>query len=122
MTLTNAGMHAPPTRSGHRTPGDAAIEDLLCDAAAADDREGLLSLLSGHLAVLTGAARVHLVETAAEVSDVLAGDPPAAPGRLELLRTPALTAVLHGPAGLTGEQREMALRALRWGAAALRLL
>lgn len=121
MTFTDASPRATSARPAHGISADPAIEELLCDTAAAGDREGVLSLLSGHLAALTGAGRVHLAETAAGVTEILASDI-AGSGRVELVRTPALTAVLHGSAGPTGSQRKLAERALRWGAAALRLL
>ena len=121
MTFTDASTWLLPGQPGHPVPGEAALEELLCAAAADGDREGAVSVLSGHLAALTGAARVHLVETAVDVSEALAGDP-TGPGRFELVRTPTLTAVLHGAADLTDAGRETAERALRWGAAALRLL
>jgi len=105
----------------------AAIEELLCAAAAAGSRDAVIKVLTDHLADQTGADQVCVWRAAGAGPEILAGEPsgPAdadEAGALQVVQAVTLTATLRGGDALGFGLRRDIERALRWADAAVRLL
>src|SRR6476646_620854 len=119
----------PDDRQRVRTGGavTAAIEELLCAAAAAGSRDAVIKVLTDHLADLTGADQVCVWRAAGAGTEILAGEPsgPAdadEAGVLQVVQAATLTATLRGGDALGFGLRRDIERVLRWADAAVRLL
>jgi sugar diacid utilization regulator/GAF domain-containing protein len=105
----------------------AAIDELLCAAAAAGGRNAVIKVLTDHLVNVTGADQVCVWRAAGSSTEVLTGDPSGrADGQetaaLQVVQAVAMTATLRGGAALGVALRRDIEQVLRWADAALRLL
>ena len=104
-------------------PATTAIDELLCAAAADGSRDAVIKVLTDHLVSVTGADRVCVSRAAGSSTEVLAGEPAGQDaGELQVVQAAALTVTLRARAGLGAALRRDIAQALRWAAAALRLL
>ena len=101
----------------------AAIDELLCSAAASGNRDAVVKVLTEHLLTVTGVSCVCIWRTVDNSTEVLAGQPLGPPaGVLDVVQAATMTVTLRTPARLSAAQRQDMEQVLRWTAAALRLL
>jgi GAF domain-containing protein len=108
-------------RAQARGAATAAIDELLCAAAADGNRDAVVKVLTDHLVGMTGADRVCVWRATGSSREVLAGEA-AVDGAIQVVQAAALTVTLRGGVGLGPPLRREIEQALRWATAALSLV